>query len=475
MSNGTSRGVWSSKIGFVLAAAGSAIGLGNIWKFPYICGEHGGGAFVAIYLLCILIVGLPIMIGEIMLGRMTQKSPVSAIAEVAGDKSPWRGVGGMGVCAAFFMLSYYSIVAGWACRYTFMALTGDITSGTPDEIKGKFGEVATSNGHQLFWHVLFMGITMLVVVGGIQRGIERWARILMPTLFVMLLVLLYQATQQSGWSDGVSFVFSWNTENLSAEGVLEALGHSFFTLSLGMGAMITYGSYLRRESSLVANSIAISVLDTVIALMACLILFPITFSYGMGKAAGPGLVFENIPVALSQMPGGQFLSILFFALLVFAALTSAISLLEVVSSYFIDRKGWSRKRAAIACAIAITAFGVPSALSNGTEMFGAGFAAAKEDVLGQEWGDITKGNWFDFLDYVVSNWMLPLGGLLIAVFLAWRVGDKARKDEFIRNTTLGHLYASWVVLLKWIVPAIVIVVCLYSTKVLHVFGLFSKD
>lgn len=472
MSDGNARGAWGSKIGFVLAAAGSAIGLGNIWKFPYICGEHGGGAFVLIYLICIAIVGLPIMIGEIMLGRMTQRSAVGAFTKIAGENSKWRGVGGMGVLAAFFMLSYYSIVAGWACHYTWLSVTGEISGGNPDDVANTFGATVTNNGLQLFWHLFFMAITMLVVIGGIQKGIERWARVLMPCLFVMLMVLLYQATQQTGWDEGMSFVFSWNTDKLSTEGVLEALGHSFFTLSLGMGAMITYGSYLRRESSLIANSIAISVLDTVIALMACLILFPITFSYGMEAAGGPGLVFKNIPVALSKMPGSQFLSVVFFGLLVFAALTSAISLLEVVASYFIDQKGWTRKKATIVCAIAITAFGVPSALSNGTDLFGADFAKAKASILGDEWGEITQGTWFDFLDYLVSNWMLPIGGLLIALFCAWRVGDAARKDEFIRNTSLGNLYAGWLILLKWIVPAIVIVVCLYSTKLLHVLGVF---
>ena len=470
MSNGETRGAWGSKIGFVLAAAGSAIGLGNIWKFPYICGENGGGAFVLIYLVCILVVGLPIMIGEIMLGRSTQKSPVGAFEAHAGKRSPWKAVGGMGVCAAFFMLSYYSVVAGWACHYTWLSISGAISGADANEVGSVFGEVYKDGNLNLFWHVLFMAATAFVVLGGIQKGIERGARILMPMLFLMLAVLLYQATKQSGWDKAMQFVFEPNTDNLTTEGILEALGHSFFTLSLGMGAMITYGSYLRKNSSLIANSTAICILDTVIALMACMILFPITFSFGMEANAGPGLVFQNIPVALAQMPGSQFLSIIFFALLVFAALTSSISLLEVVASYFIDQKRWSRKKATLVCAGVITLFGIPSALSGSTEFFGSGFANAKASLLGEEWGAITQGNWFDFLDYVVSNWMLPLGGLFIALFCAWRVGDKARKDEFIRNTSLGHLYASWLILLRWIVPAIVIVVFLKATGVLGYFG-----
>jgi len=238
--------------------------------------------------------------------------------------------------------------------------------------------------------------------------------------------------------------------------------------------MITYGSYLRRDSSLVANSTAICILDTVIALMACLILFPITFSFGMDAAKGPGLVFQNIPVALAQMPGSQFLCVLFFGLLVFAALTSSISLLEVVASYFIDQKSWSRKKATIVCAAAIALFGIPSALSGGTTLFGADFAAAKEGVLGEEWGDITQGNWFDFLDYVVSNWMLPLGGLFIAVFCAWRLGSRVREEEFTRHTSLGYLYRWWLILLKFIVPVIVVIVCLNAAGILEHFEVLES-
>jgi len=473
MSNGETRGAWGSKIGFVLAAAGSAIGLGNIWKFPYICGENGGGAFVLIYLVCIVVVGLPIMIGEIMIGRSTQKSPVGAFEDLGGKRSRWKIVGGMGVFAAFVMLSYYSIVAGWACHYTWLSISGEISGGDPKEVGAVFGNLYENTNANLGWHVFFMALTALVVLGGIQRGIERGARILMPLLLVMLSVLLVQATRQSGWDKALQFVFEPNTDNLTAEGVLEALGHSFFTLSLGVGAMITYGSYLRKDSCLVSNSVAICVLDTVIALMACLILFPITFSFGMTPTAGPGLVFQNIPVALAQMPGSQFLCIVFFSLLVFAALTSSISLLEVVASYFIDQKKWSRKKATLVCTAAITLFGIPSALSGGTDLFGANFASAKESILGEEWGAITKGNWFDFADYVVSNWMLPLSGMLIAVFCAWRLGEKVRRDEFVRSSTLGHLYAAWLRLLQYVVPAIILVVLLHSTGVLKALGILD--
>ncbi|MAE67876.1 MAG: sodium-dependent transporter [Phycisphaeraceae bacterium] len=473
----SSRGVWGSKMGFVLAAAGSAIGLGNIWKFPYICGDNGGGAFVAIYLICIAVVGLPIMIGEIMIGHMAQRSPVGAFGSVAGRYSPWKGVGGLGVLAAFFMLSYYAVVAGWALHYTFTACIGGISGQSKEEVEGAFGTLVGNASLNVSWHVIFMGLTMVIVVGGIKKGIERWARILMPLLFLMLAALLWQATQlkpippetESGFDKAVDFVFSWNTDKLRPEGVLEALGHAFFTLSLGMGAMITYGSYLKRSSSLIGTSVAICTLDTVIALMACLILFPITFAYGMEPAKSAGLVFVNMPVALAQMPGGSYLSIVFFGLLVFAALTSAISLLEVVASYFIDQWKWSRKKATIFCGIAVTLFGIPSALSNSVDLFGNDFAEWKEGVIGEDWGDVSKGNWFDFLDYFVSNWMLPVGGFFIAIFAAWRVGGKAREEEFCAGP-VGAVYRTWLILLRYIVPVIVAIVCLYAAGLLEEWG-----
>ena len=332
------RGHWGSRAGFILAAAGSAVGLGNIWKFPYITGANGGGIFVLVYLACVLFVGLPVMTAEILIGRATQKSPVGAMRLLAGRRSPWTAFGWLGIAASFVILSYYSIVAGWALDYTYLSLTGKIVGLGPDGVQSVFGRLYASPARNLFWHTIFMGLTIAVVLGGVARGVERWSRILMPTLLVMLLVFLIHSFTLSGFKQGFDFVFGLHTERFTAAGALEALGHAFFTLSLGMGAMLTYGSYLRREDDVVAASITISALDTLIALVASLVLFPIIFSFGMEPGAGPGLVFISIPIALSQMAGGTFLSILFFGLLVFAALTSAISMLEVTTSYLIDER-----------------------------------------------------------------------------------------------------------------------------------------
>ncbi|MGK0362853.1 MAG: NSS family neurotransmitter:Na+ symporter [Bradymonadia bacterium] len=446
------RGQWGSRMGFILAAAGSAVGLGNIWKFPYITGENGGGWFVLIYLFCILAVGLPIMISEIMLGRMTQKSPVGAFKALS-PKPAWQGVGWMGVAAGFIILSFYSVVAGWALHYVYLSATGTFAEMVPAQIPKVFGEVYADTTLNLTWHVVFMVLTIGIVVGGVKKGVERAARILMPVLGLMMLGLLIKAFTMDGFGQAADFVFGLHADKLKPAGVLEALGHSFFTLSLGMGAMLTYGSYLSKKEDLVGAAIAITVLDTVIALMACLILFPITFTFGMGASAGPGLVFANIPVALSQMPGGTILCVVFFALLVFAALTSAISLLEVVASYFIDEKGWSRPMAVVVTGGTILIFGIPSALSGGTELFGSGFAEMTQ-ALGFEKGK----NWFDFFDYLASNWLLPLGGMGIALFTAWGLKDKLRRVEFGEHGPWARFYGLWLNTLRYFVPIAVLAV-----------------
>lgn len=442
------RSHWGSRIGFILAAAGSAVGLGNIWKFPYVTGENGGGIFVVIYLACVVLVGLPVMIAEILMGRAAQSSPVGAFKSLAGGRSPWVGVGWLGVFASFVLLSYYSVVAGWSLHYTWLSISGQLAGLGPEKVAPVFGNLYGSAGTNLLWHLVFMGLAIAVVFGGVAKGVERWSRILMPALLIMMLVLLGKSLTLDGFGKAFHFLFGFHQDKFTAAGALEALGHSFFSLSLGMGAMITYGSYLRRQDDVVGASVTISALDTCIALGASLMLFPILFSYGMEPAAGPGLVFISVPIALSQMPGTTFLATLFFALLVFAALTSAISMLEVATSYFIDQRGWQRRRAVVTAGLTIAAVGLPSALSGGTRLFGSGMEA----LVGK--------NWFDSLDYLVSNWMLPLGGLGIALFTAWRMNRQLRREEFLSGSRLRGFYKSWLFLLKYPVPVAILLVFL---------------
>ena len=459
----TNRGTWASGVGFVLAAAGSAVGLGNVWRFPYITAENGGGAFVLMYLGCIVLVGLPIMIAEVMIGRSTQSSTVSAFRKLAGSKSPWLSIGWAGVACAFLILSFYAVVAGWALHYVFRSITGSIAGQSAEQLQGAFSSLQQDGGLNILWMVIFMALTVGMVLGGVQRGIERWARILMPLLLTMLVGLLVYTFTLSGFGEAFSFVFGFHGSDLTAGGVLEALGHSFFTLSLGMGAMLTYGSYLERNADLVSNSLAITVLDTAIALLACMVLFPITITAGLEAAQGPGLVFISMPIAFAQLPGGAILATVFFALLVFAALTSSISMLEVAAAYFIDDRGWTRKKATLVSGAAITLVGIPSALTWANTVFGDGMG---ERFLGS-WITARLGNnWFDIISNFSSNVLLPIGGFGIALFVAWKVGDQLRRDEFLRGSRFAIFYGVWLNVLRFFVPVAVIAVFL------HVFGVF---
>jgi NSS family neurotransmitter:Na+ symporter len=450
------RGNWANHVGFVLAAAGSAIGLGNVWRFPYVTGENGGGAFVLIYLAAVLLIGLPIMMAEILIGRESQSSPVGAFRALSRPGSPWILIGWMGVAAGFIILSFYSVVAGWTLRYMWLSITGAFSGKDAADIGAIFGQIHAEPVGNVVTHSLFMLLTIGIVIGGIQKGLERWVRILMPALFVTMVLLLIRATSMSGFGAAMSFVFGTHFHLLTTQGVLEAMGQAFFSLSLGMGAMLTYGSYLRRTEDIVAMSTTVAVLDTVIALAAAMVLFPIIFSAGLPSAAGPGLVFVSLPIAFSHMPLGGLWATAFFALLAFAALTSTISLLEVAVSYLIDERSWTRVRATLTCGLAILVLGIPSALSGGDGIFGAQFAHFTERFFGQGHGK----TWFDTFDYFANNWMLPLGGLGIASFVAWRIGDKAREEAFKTGSRYGKVYWIWVQFLRYVVPVAVLAVFL---------------
>lgn len=446
------RGQWSSRIGFLMACAGSAIGLGNIWKFPYIAGENGGGIFVLIYLACIIFIGWPIMVCEFAMGRSTQRSPVEAFRKLSGGKNWfWLFVGGMSVLAGFVILSYYSVVAGWAMHYVVLALQNFNGMTGAQDISALFGKLYTSSSMNLFWHQIFMGLTVAIVLGGVKDGIERASRVLMPILFLIMVVLFLRACFMPGFGKAFSFVFSPDMSKLTPGGALEALGHAFFTLSLGMGAMLTYGSYLPRSNDIVKSAAWVSFLDTFVALMACLIMFPIIFSYGMDPQAGPGLVFKSMPIVFTQMPGGMFFSIIFFLLLVFAALSSAISMLEVVTSFFVDTMGWDREKATLLPGLAILLFGVPSALSGGD---GSGIAL------------IGGMNVFDSLDHIASNWFLPLGGLFVALFVGYRMDINIVKEEFKERSTLKALFIPWLLCIRFVAPVAVTLVFLFKIGII---------
>ena len=414
-----SREQWGSRIGFILAASGSAVGLGNIWKYPHMAGENGGAAFTVIYLICILIVGMPIVIAEFVIGRKTQLSPVGAFKALAPNTN-WKFVGVLGVCAAFVILSFYGVVGGWTLRYTMLSLSGGFVkfSGNPELAGEQFKSFISNPINPVFWQIIFMTLTIMVIVKGVKGGIEKWAKIMMPAILIILGVLMFRGLTLPNGTKALEFLFLPKFEDLTASSIVLALGHAFFTLSLGMGTMITYGSYLSKNQNLLTSALWVILLDTMIAIMAGVAIFATVFALGANPDSGPGLIFVALPTIFPQIAGGTLWGALFFFLLFMAALTSAISILEVITAYFIDEKDWSREKATVTFGSLVTIVGIFCSMSMG------GF---------NDFNTIFNISFFDFLDYLSSKYMLPIGGMLTAlfVFLKWGV------DDFIRELVTG--------------------------------------
>lgn len=439
------HGEWSSRWVFILAASGSAVGLGNIWKFPYITGENGGGAFVLVYLACIAVIGIPIMMSEIMLGRRGRQSPIDTMRSLArenGLSRHWKFLGWSGVVAGFLILSYYSVIAGWALSYVFRAASGVFMGVTPDGVKSIFVGLVSDPERLLAWHTIFIVMTMVVVSRGVKQGLEKAVRFLMPSLFVLLLILVGYSMNTGYFMEGVKFLFEPDFSKITGTGVLIAMGHAFFTLSLGMGAIMVYGSYLPKGTSIAKTTFYIAGADTLVALLAGLAIFPIVFANQLEPGSGPGLIFETLPIAFGAMPGGTFFGTLFFVLLVFAAWSSAISLIEPAVTWLIERKGMTRVTASVWCGFVTWLVGIGTVLSfnlwSEAKLFGLTF--------------------FDTLDFLTANIMLPLGGLLIAIFVGWRMKISASVDELGMGESAG--YKLWSVLVRFVTPVAVIVVFL---------------
>jgi NSS family neurotransmitter:Na+ symporter len=417
------RSHWSSRLSFILVAVGSAVGLGNIWKFPYIAGLNGGGLFVLIYLLCIALIGLPIFVAELYIGQRSQTNVVNAFSVIEEKKSKWAIAGWFGLISAFLILSFYSVVGGWIIDYLYKSVTFAFDGKTDEQIKGLMVGLFSDPSKQIALHFVFMFMTFGIVIGGISKGIEKWSNILMPAFFVILFGLLIYSFFTPGFKNAFNFLFSFNSSKLTASGILEAVGHSFFTLSLGMGAIITYGSYLNKKESLLGTAMLIGVMDTLVALISGLIIFSIVFSYGLDPSSGPTLMFQTLPVLFAKTTGGQVVSIAFFGLVLFAALTSAISLLEVMVSYFDESLKWPRKKTTSIVCIAIFLLGILSALSTNVL---SKFHVYKELTF------------FDFFDQLTSHYTLPLGGLVISLFLGWKT-DRERVEGTLKNKLIADI------------------------------------
>ncbi len=438
------HGQWSSRWAFILAATGSAVGLGNIWKFPYITGENGGGAFVLVYLICIACIGIPIMMAEILIGRRGRRSPINTMRVLAreGHHHPaWQYLGWVGVLAGFLILSYYSVIAGWAMAYVFRAAGGMFSGATGEQIGALFEGLIADPERLLAWHTIFIVMTMIVVSRGVQSGLEKAVRFLMPALFVLLAMLVGYAMSTGSFAEGIAFLFTPDFSKLTPASVLIAMGHAFFTLSLGMGAIMVYGSYLPEKASITQTSVIIALADTLVALMAGMAIFPIVFAHGLEPGAGPGLIFQTLPISFGNMPGGVFFGTLFFVLLVFAAWTSAISLIEPAVAWLVENHGMTRVMASAWAGLVTWVVGLGTVFSfnlwSEQKLFGLTF--------------------FDLLDFATANVILPLGGLFIALFATWALSRKVTQEELGLQ---GGGYQLWYILTCYVAPLAVIVIFL---------------
>jgi len=440
------HGMWSSRLMFVLAATGSAVGLGNIWRFPYITSENGGGAFVLVYLACIAVVGLPILFSEIVIGRRGRMSPINSLKELADDAGAsraWMGLGWLGVIAGFLVLSFYSVVAGWTLSYGFDYLQ-QLVMGAPaiTDPGETFSKMLASPGKLIFWHAIFMLLTVGVVALGVEEGLERAVSILMPTLFVLLLILLGYGMSTGHFQEAVGFLFSPDWSRVSGGMVVTAMGQAFFTLSLGMCAIMAYGAYLPSHVNVPKVGVAVAFADTAVALVAGLAIFPIVLSFGLDpEGGGAGFIFTSLPLAFNEMPFGIAYGTAFFLLLSVAAWTSSISLLEPPTAYFVEATNYSRKQIALSVAALTWLMGLLSVF--GLNIWSAVTIGGK-DIMGA-------------IEFVASNIMLPIGGLLTAVFAGWVLSNRITREELDEKMP-AWAYKAWLWLTRVVTPIMIVIV-----------------
>ncbi|MGM0567535.1 MAG: sodium-dependent transporter [Bacteroidota bacterium] len=444
------RDSFGSKFGVIAAAAGSAVGLGNIWRFPYVAGENGGAAFLIIYVLAIIIIGMPVMLSEFAIGRMAQRNAFGAFRKLAPGK-PWYLIGVMGILGAFMILAFYSTVAGWTVEYLIQSVGNSFKGQSAAELEASFEAFKTSGTHPVIWQLIFMVLTAGIVVSGIKRGIEKYTKILMPVLLLIIIIMVIRSVTLPGSGEGLAFLFAPDFSKITAPVVLEALGQAFFSMSIGMGVLITYGSYIRKNDNIGNSAAAISGADTLIAILSGVAIFPAVFAFNIEPTAGPGLVFITLPSIFNSMPAGHFFAILFFVLLLIAALTSSISVLEVVVAYATEQLGWHRRKATLIAALTIAVVGVLCTMSQGPWDY---LSAYDKNV-------------FDWLDWISANLLLPLGGFLIVIFAGWFLSKKQVKDEITnQGTTSAVLFGAYLFIIRFIAPIAIGLVFLFGLGLL---------
>ena len=448
-SNSTGRATFSSRMGVILATAGSAVGLGNIWRFPYIVGESGGAAFILLYVGCVVILGLPVMISEFYIGRATRKNAAGAFKELA-PKTGWSIIGYNGILACLLIFGFYAVIAGWTLEYLLLALQGGIEGKTAAQFQEEFDLFSTDAVRPIAYTAAFILMTHLIIAMGVEKGIEKASKFMMPLLFFLLVVLSFRSLTLDGAKEGVVFLFKPDFSKIDSSAVLSAIGQAFFSLSVGMGCLITYASYFSKETNLQRTAVQVAVLDSLVAILAGVMIFPAVFSFGIEPTAGPELVFITIPNVFGQMTGGTLWAVIFFVLLSVAALTSTISLHEVATAYLHEEKNVSRGKATILVSLIVLVLSVVCSLSLGLwkeyTLFGMTF--------------------FDFLDFLTAKIMMPLGGMLLCLFIARRVDNNVLKSELTNKGSVPfYFFSTYVFLIRWVAPILIACLFLYELNI----------
>lgn len=443
-----SRDGFGSKLGIIAAAAGSAVGLGNIYRFPCELGNNGGGAFLIVYLLIVICLGVPVMLSEFVIGRRTQQNPIGAFRTLR-PKSAWPLLGYMGVVCAFIIMAFYSTVAGWTLEYIVKAVGNQFQGKSIETMEQEFAAFHNNGWKNVLWQAIFIFLTGFVVFKGVTNGIEKYSKVLMPLLVLILIVLAVRSVTLPGGTEGLSFLFKPDFSKITGSVLISALGQAFFSLSMGMGVLITYGSYIKKDDNMFTSALSVTLSDTLVAVLAGIVIFPAAFSFGVQPTAGMGLIFNTLPMIFNQMAGGYVFCIIFFVLLAVAALTSTISLLEVIVAYLVEEVHLSRRWATVLASLSCLAIGVFASLS------------LKEGSVFHIGGK----SFFDLLDFISSNVLLPIGGLLIVIFVGWILG----KTKFYQElTNEGHLKLS----LKGVIFFIIKFLAPVAIAIIFIKGLF---
>lgn len=438
------RGAFSSNFGSMMAVVGSAVGLGNIWRFPYLAGANGGAAFLLLYLFLILLVGLPLILSEFVIGRATHRGAVGSFKQLA-PRSKWYLVGYMGVVAGFCILGFYSVIAGWSVRFLYDSIINANVGLSHDEIAASFNAFKNTGWQPILLSAGFLALTAFVVLKGVEKGVERWNKILMPLLIFILLLLCINSFTLDGFGAGMSFLFKPDFSKITANTVLDALGQVFFTLSLGMGVMITYSSYVVKPENMLRSKGIVTMIDTSIAIISGIAIFPAVFTFGISPTQGPDLIFLTLPNVFGQMAGGQYVGILFFLLITIAALTSMVSIFEMMTNYMMEELKMTRRRAVLWLLITLC---LVAALCAQSQVEGSRLMIGDYNV-------------FDFLDMLSSNYLMTIGGLLIVIFAGWHISEKRLRKVFTTNGMYNNrIFPVFRFVIRYVSPVAVAIIFL---------------